>query len=115
MDFQPVALPVAVTQVQDPALDFVEPHAIGLSQIPLQNLPTLQQNMNLNPLGVVHKLTEGTLYPLVQISDKDIKQDLTYLTLTEPWGAPLVTGHQLDATPLTTPPWAQSSGQPFAQ
>ncbi|KAK4825916.1 hypothetical protein QYF61_003411 [Mycteria americana] len=71
---KPVALHgVVVTQVQDLALSLVEPHTIGLGpsiqsvQIPLKiNTPT--------QLGVVCKLTEGTLDPLIQIIDKDIKK-----------------------------------------
>ncbi|KAK4813127.1 hypothetical protein QYF61_011338 [Mycteria americana] len=79
---KPVALHgVAVTQVQDPALSLVEPHTIGPSpwiqpvQVPLQSLPTLQQINTPAQLGVICKLTEGALNPLVQITDDDIKQD----------------------------------------
>ncbi|KAK4821936.1 hypothetical protein QYF61_004940 [Mycteria americana] len=79
---KPVALQgVAVTQVQDPALSLVEPHTIGPSasiqpaQVPLQSLPTLQQINTPTQLGVICKLTEGALDPLVQIIDKDIKQN----------------------------------------
>ncbi|KAK4827707.1 LOW QUALITY PROTEIN: hypothetical protein QYF61_020985 [Mycteria americana] len=77
---KPVALHgVVVTQVQDLALGLVEPHTIGPSpsiqpvQIPLQSLPTLKQINTPAQLGVVCKLTEGALDPLVQIIDKDIK------------------------------------------
>ncbi|KAK4832565.1 hypothetical protein QYF61_024065 [Mycteria americana] len=72
---------VVVTQVQDPTLSLVEPHTIGLSpsiqpvQIPLQSLPTLKQINTPAQLSVLCKLTEGALNPLVQIIDKDIKQD----------------------------------------
>ncbi|KAK4832461.1 hypothetical protein QYF61_023508 [Mycteria americana] len=72
---------VVVAQVQDPALSLVEPHTIGLSpsiqpvQVPLQSLPSLKQINTPTQLGVVCKLTEGALDPLVQIIDKDIKQD----------------------------------------
>ncbi|KAK4832559.1 hypothetical protein QYF61_024059 [Mycteria americana] len=72
---------VAVAQVQDPTLSLVEPQAIGLSpsiqpvQIPLQSLPTLKQINTPAQLSVLCKLTEGALDPLVQIIDKDIKQD----------------------------------------
>ncbi|KAK4816851.1 hypothetical protein QYF61_023973 [Mycteria americana] len=66
---KPVALHgVAVTQVQDLALSFVEPHTIGPSpsiqpvQVPLQSLPTLKQINTPTQLGVVCKLTEGWLY-----------------------------------------------------
>ncbi|KAK4831480.1 hypothetical protein QYF61_017981 [Mycteria americana] len=79
---KPVALHgVAVAQVHDPALSLVEPHTIGLSpliqpvQIPLQSLPTLQQINTPTQLGVICKLTEGALDPLVQIIDTDIKQN----------------------------------------
>ncbi|KAK4823942.1 hypothetical protein QYF61_008328 [Mycteria americana] len=79
---KPVALHgVVVTQVQDPALGLVESHTIGLGsliqpvQIPLQSLPTLKQINTPTQLGVICKLTEGALNPLVQIIDKDIKQN----------------------------------------
>ncbi|KAK4832234.1 hypothetical protein QYF61_021148 [Mycteria americana] len=79
---KPVALHgVVVTQVQDPALGLVKPHTIGLGpsiqpvQIPLQSLPTLKQINTPAQFGVVCKLTEGALNPLVQIIDKDIKQN----------------------------------------
>ncbi|KAK4832946.1 hypothetical protein QYF61_026602 [Mycteria americana] len=72
---------VAVAQVQDLALGLVEPHTIGLGpsiqpvQVPLQSLPTLKQINTPTQLGVICKLTEGALDPLVQIIDKDIKQN----------------------------------------
>ncbi|KAK4820924.1 hypothetical protein QYF61_008645 [Mycteria americana] len=72
---------VVVTQVQDLALGLVKPHTIDLSplmqpvQTPLQSLPTLQQINTPAQFGVICKLTEGALNPLVQIIDKDIKQD----------------------------------------
>ncbi|KAK4827977.1 hypothetical protein QYF61_022679 [Mycteria americana] len=72
---------VVVTQVQDPALSLVESHTIGLGQliqpvqIPLQSLPTLKEINASAQLGVICKLTEGALNPLVQIIDKDIKQN----------------------------------------
>ncbi|KAK4824048.1 hypothetical protein QYF61_009639 [Mycteria americana] len=79
---KPVALHgVVVTQVQDLALGLVKPHTIGLGpwiqpvQVPLQSLPTLKQINTPTPLGVVCKLTESTLDPLVQIIDKDVKQN----------------------------------------
>ncbi|KAK4830957.1 hypothetical protein QYF61_014416 [Mycteria americana] len=79
---KPVALHgVAVAQVQDPALGLVEPHTIDLSpsiqpvQVPLQSLPTLQQINTPTQLGVVCKLTEGALNPLIQIIDKGMKQN----------------------------------------
>ncbi|KAK4827772.1 hypothetical protein QYF61_021517 [Mycteria americana] len=75
---KPVALHgVAVAQVQDPALGLVEPHTIGLgpSIQPVQSLPTLKQINTPTQLGVICKLTEGALDPLVQIIDKDVKQN----------------------------------------
>ncbi|KAK4826200.1 hypothetical protein QYF61_006144 [Mycteria americana] len=79
---KPVALHgVAVAQVQDLALGLVEPHTIGLGpsiqpvQVPLQSLPALKQINTPTQLGVICKLAEGALDPLVQIIDKDIKQN----------------------------------------
>ncbi|KAK4821425.1 hypothetical protein QYF61_019703 [Mycteria americana] len=72
---------VAVAQVQDLALGLVKPHTIDLGpliqpvQIPLQSLPTLKQINTPAQLGVICKLTEGALDPLIQIMDKDVKQD----------------------------------------
>ncbi|GAB0205786.1 hypothetical protein GRJ2_003044200 [Grus japonensis] len=83
---KPVALHgVVVTQVQDLALSLVKPHTAGLSssiqpvQIPLQTLPTLKQIDTPTQFCVICKLTEGTLNPLIQIIDKDIKQGKTLL------------------------------------
>ncbi|KAK4824303.1 LOW QUALITY PROTEIN: hypothetical protein QYF61_013048 [Mycteria americana] len=79
---KPVALHgIVVTQVQDLALGLVKPHTIGPSpsiqpvQISLQSLPPLKQINTPTQLGVICKLTEGALDPLVQIIDKDIKQN----------------------------------------
>ncbi|KAK4832683.1 hypothetical protein QYF61_025144 [Mycteria americana] len=79
---KPVALHgVAVAQVQDLALGLVKPHTIDLGpsiqpvQVPLQSLPTLQQINTPTQLGVICKLTESTLDPFVQITDKDVKQN----------------------------------------
>ncbi|KAK4830880.1 hypothetical protein QYF61_013809 [Mycteria americana] len=79
---KPVALHRgAVAQVQDPTLGLVEPHTIDLGpsiqpvQVPLQSLPPLKQINTPTQLGVLCKLTEGALDPLVQIIDKDMKQD----------------------------------------
>ncbi|KAK4816954.1 hypothetical protein QYF61_025874 [Mycteria americana] len=66
---------VVVTQVQDPALSLVEPHTIGLGPSIQPSLPTLKQINTPTQLGVICKLTEGALNPLVQIIDKDIKQN----------------------------------------
>jgi len=62
--------------VQDLALGLVESHTVGLGpsiqsvQIPLQSLPTLQEIDTPTQLGVICKLTEGALNPLIQIIDK---------------------------------------------
>ncbi|KAK4811279.1 hypothetical protein QYF61_023331 [Mycteria americana] len=75
---KPVALHgVAVAQVQDLALGLVKPHTIDLgpSIQPVQTLPPLKQINTPTQLGVICKLTEGALNPLIQIIDKDIKQD----------------------------------------
>ncbi|KAK4821136.1 LOW QUALITY PROTEIN: hypothetical protein QYF61_013522 [Mycteria americana] len=79
---KPVALHgVFVTPVQDLTLGLVKPHTIDLGpsiqpvQVPLQSLPTLKQIDTPAQFGVICKLTEGTLNPLVQIIDKDIKQN----------------------------------------
>jgi len=56
-----------MTEVQDPALDLVEPYTVGLGlfilpvQIPLQSLPTLQQIDISAQFGVICKLTAGSL------------------------------------------------------
>ncbi|KAK4828029.1 LOW QUALITY PROTEIN: hypothetical protein QYF61_022806 [Mycteria americana] len=75
---KPVALHgVAVAQVQDLAHSLVEPHTIDLgpSILPVQSFPLLKQINTPTQLGVICKLTEGALDPLVQIIDKDIKQN----------------------------------------
>ncbi|KAK4825306.1 LOW QUALITY PROTEIN: hypothetical protein QYF61_026657 [Mycteria americana] len=79
---KPVALHgVAVAQVQDLALGLVKPHTVDLGpsiqpvQVPLQSLPTLKQINTPAQLGVICKLTEGALDPLIQIIDKDVKQN----------------------------------------
>jgi len=74
---------MVVTQVQDLAFGLVEPHTVGLSpliqpaQIPLQGLPTLKQIDTPTQFGVICKLTEGALSPIIQIIDNDIKQNCT--------------------------------------
>ncbi|KAK4815935.1 hypothetical protein QYF61_010192 [Mycteria americana] len=79
---KPVALHGGVVaQVQDLALSLVESHTTDLSlsiqpvQVPLQSIPTLMQINTPAQLGVICKLTEGALNPLIQIIDKDIKQN----------------------------------------
>ncbi|KAJ7395241.1 hypothetical protein BTVI_157115 [Pitangus sulphuratus] len=79
---QPVALQrVVEAKAHNPALGLVEPHAIGLSpsiqpvQVPVQRLSILQQIQTLTKLGIVHKFADGRLNPLIQIANKDTKQD----------------------------------------
>jgi len=95
---------VVVTQVQHPALGLTEPRTVGLGPsiqmcvlMPLQSLPTLKQIDFPAQLGVLCKLTEGALNPLIQIIDTDVKQDWPQ---NGAWGTPLVTGCQLDLTPF---------------
>lgn len=58
-----------------------KPHTVDLGpsiwpvQFPLQNLPTLQQTNVATQLGVICKITEGAFNPLIQIIDKNIKQN----------------------------------------
>jgi len=69
---------VVVAQVQDPALGLVEPHTTDLSPsiqcvlMPLQSLPTLEQIDIPTQFGVICKLAEGALNPLIHIIAKDI-------------------------------------------
>ncbi|KAK4830748.1 hypothetical protein QYF61_013198 [Mycteria americana] len=70
---KPVALHgVVMTPVQDPALGLVESHTIGLGPLiqPVQSLPTLKQINTPTQSGVICKLTEGALNPLIQITYK---------------------------------------------
>jgi len=79
---KPVALHgVFATQVQNLALDLVEPHTTGPSpslqpvQIPLQSLPTFKQIDIPTQLYVICKLTEGALNLLIQIIGNDWPQN----------------------------------------
>ena len=64
---------VIVIEVQDPALGLIEANASGLSptiqpvQIVLQGLPIARQVDTSSQLGVICKLTESALNPLIQI------------------------------------------------
>ena len=70
-----------MTTVQDLAFCLVEPHPIGLSpviqsvQITPQSLLTPRQINTSSQLGVICKFTEGALNALIQVINKDIKQD----------------------------------------
>jgi len=72
---------VVVTNVQEPELDLVEFHPIGLSaavqhiQIHLSGFPTLRQINTFSHLGMTCKRTEGAVNLLIQVINKDIKQD----------------------------------------
>lgn len=91
---QPVV--VVVAQGQDPALCLSEPHTIVLEpliqpvQIPVQDLPLLQQMNIPAQLGDICKLTKGACDPLIQSIGKNIKQGWP-----QSWvlGTQLVTGH----------------------
>jgi len=70
-----------VTHLQDSAFGLVKSLITDLgpstqcAQIPLQSLPTLEQISTPAQLGVICKLTEGALDPLIQIIGKDIEQN----------------------------------------
>lgn len=71
---RPVALPGAVvTKVQDPALGLVKLHLTGLNpailptQFILKGPPTPRQLDTSSMLGVICKLMEGALNPLIQV------------------------------------------------
>ncbi|KAK4829736.1 hypothetical protein QYF61_006445 [Mycteria americana] len=78
---QPVwILGVAPTQVQDLALDLVEPHEVHMGpllkfvQVPLDGILSLRHVNRTTQLGVVFKLAEGALDPTVCVIDEDMKQ-----------------------------------------
>jgi len=110
---------VVVNKVQDTTFGLVDPHTVGLIpliqpvQIPLQSLPTLKQIDTPTQLVVICKLTEGALNPLIQVTDKDLKQDQR--PKTEPSGTPLVTSFQLDLTPFSTTHCSRPFSQFFIQ
>jgi len=74
---------VVVTEVQDLELGLVESHTVSLGslmqpvQSPLQSVPTLMQIDTPTQLGVICRLSEGALNPLIQIIDKDVREDQT--------------------------------------
>ncbi|KAK4823656.1 hypothetical protein QYF61_005008 [Mycteria americana] len=73
---KPVALHgVAVAQVQDLTLSLLEPHTVGLGPLIQPCLSTFKKINTPSQLGVICKLTESALDPLIQIIDKDIKQN----------------------------------------
>lgn len=57
-------------------------------QVSLQSLPSLMEINMPTQLRAICKFTETTLYPHVQIINKDVKQDWPK---TEPWGTLLGT------------------------
>ena len=78
---KPVGLPgVIVTKMQDPTMDPMEIHATNLGpsiqsiQVPLQCPSHFRQINTPSQLGVVCKLTEGALNPLIKVINKDVKQ-----------------------------------------
>jgi len=72
---------VVVIETQDPAFGLVETNPVDLGpsirsvQNPLQGLPVLEQIDTPAQLGVICKLTEGSLNPLIQVIDKYVNQD----------------------------------------
>ncbi|KAJ7407293.1 hypothetical protein BTVI_63576 [Pitangus sulphuratus] len=71
----------ALREVRDPAICPIESDIFGLVpsiqpvQILLQSLPELQQINSPTQLGIILRFTEDALNPLIQIINKDIKQD----------------------------------------
>ena len=69
------------TKMQELTLGLAEHHTGGLSpsnqliQIPLQSFPPHRQIDTYSQHGVIRKLSEGALNPLILIIYKDIKQD----------------------------------------
>jgi len=63
-------------------------------------------------LGVIYKFTEGAFSALIQVIIKILKRTGPS---TNPWGTPLVTGHQLDLTPFITTLWVWPFSQFFTQ
>ncbi|KAK4824941.1 hypothetical protein QYF61_021561 [Mycteria americana] len=79
--FQSVLLlGIALIQVQNLALGFVELHAVCTGpllkpvKVPLDGIPSLQRIDCTTQLGVIHKLAEAALGPTVYIIGEDIKQ-----------------------------------------
>ena len=70
---------IAPTHVQDLALGLVESHEVHASpslmpvQVPLDGIPSLQCVDHTTRLGVIGKLAEGVLNPIVCVADKDVK------------------------------------------
>ncbi|PKU46486.1 hypothetical protein llap_3205 [Limosa lapponica baueri] len=80
---QPVFVPgIAMSQVQDLALGLVDLHEVCTGsplksvQVPLDGISSLWRvnSCVTTQLGVVSKLAEGALYPIVPVSTKDVKQ-----------------------------------------
>ena len=71
---------VALTQVQDLAFGFVEPHEVYLGpllmpvQVPLDDILSLWCADLTPQLGVISKPDEGALDPTVNVIDEDIKE-----------------------------------------
>ena len=75
-----LVMEVALTQVQDLAFGFVEPHEIHLGpllkpvQVPLDGIPSFSFAGYTPQLGVLSKLTEGAHDLTVSVTDEDIKE-----------------------------------------
>lgn len=69
-------------------------------QISLQSFPTLQQTNTSTQLGVICKLSKGSLSPLIHIK---ILYRIEHKT--EPWGTPVAIVSQVDVTPFDTTLW----------
>ncbi|KAK4827398.1 LOW QUALITY PROTEIN: hypothetical protein QYF61_017803 [Mycteria americana] len=71
---------LGIAPTQDPTLGLVEPHEVHtgpllqLVQVPLDGIPSLRHVNCTTQLGVICKLAEGALDPIVNVTDEDIKQ-----------------------------------------
>ena len=72
---------VSLTQVQDPALGFVEPHEID--PVPLLSLsrslwmascPLSVSTTHTTQLGILHKVAEAALDPAADVVDEGVKE-----------------------------------------
>jgi len=105
---QPVLIPgIALTHVQDLALDLVEPPEVWtgpllkLVQVLLGGVPSLRYVYRTTQLGVICKLAEGALDPTESL----MKILNSSGPIMDPWGKPLVTDLHLDIEPFTATLW----------
>lgn len=80
-----------------------------LSNLPLDDTPSLQPVNCTVQLSVVDKLAESSLKATIHVAIKMLK--IPKYPKTKPWGMPPVTGLQLDIEPFTTTLWVRPLGQ----